>query len=90
MADWTKHDNPVLDNAQDDEPLFVLRAQDLLSPVLVEEWADLVEAHADPDKCSHEGQPCLCQKQKEKVNEARRIARLMRAWATKNTTKFPD
>lgn len=31
--------------AADDEPVFVLRAQDVLAPRLVRLWADLLETH---------------------------------------------
>ena len=35
----TKHDDPCLTKAADDEPLFVLRAQDNMAPDMVRLWA---------------------------------------------------
>jgi hypothetical protein len=51
--------------AADDEPLFVLRAQDRLAPDVVREWARLAEAHA----CAP-----------HKVAEARSLADAMERW----------
>ena len=40
----TKQDGvPCYDKAADDEPLFVLRAQDALAPEVVEHWAFLAK-----------------------------------------------
>jgi hypothetical protein len=38
----TKSDNPTLDRAYDDEPIFVLRSQDMLGPRAVLQW--MIEA----------------------------------------------
>lgn len=54
-----------LGKAADDEPVFILRGQDMISPQLVEEWADIAEHH----KCSA-----------DKVAEARALALKMRGW----------
>lgn len=54
-----------LGKAADNEPVFILRAQDMLAPALVDQWANLAEAHG----CA-----------RSKVNEARDLARLMRMW----------
>lgn len=54
-----------LSKAGDDEPIFVLRAQDKFAPALVELWAILVEA-ANPNAA-------------DKVAEARRLAQAMAA-----------
>lgn len=56
---------PCYDKAAPDEPLFVLRAKDLLAPVAVEFWADLLASM---------GGDAL------KVQEARECAEKMRAW----------
>jgi hypothetical protein len=56
-----------LGKAADDEPVFILRAQDMLAPALVEQWANDAERHG----CSA-----------DKVSEARALARLMRRWPT--------
>lgn len=52
-----------LGKAKDDEPVFILRGQDLLSDRLVDKWADRAEASG----CSP-----------EKVQEARNLAKAMR------------
>jgi hypothetical protein len=49
-----------------EEPLFVLRAQDILSATTVEQWAEMLE--------DLEGEGC------PKVGEARRLAAAMRRW----------
>lgn len=81
MSDWTKNDNPCLESAQDDEPLFVLRAQDELAPTLVREWANDLEAALDPGERDQVA---------AKVEEARRIASLMEDWQHANGAKLPD
>lgn len=55
-----------LGKAADDEPVFVLRAQDAHATGLVSDWADLAEGTRCPP---------------DKVAEAREIARRMHAWA---------
>lgn len=55
----------ALGKAADDEPVFVLRGQDLLSPDLVDKWA--IDANAID--CPW-----------DKVLEAKRIAQMMREW----------
>jgi hypothetical protein len=49
-----------------DEPLFILRAQDILAATTVDQWADMLE--------DLEGEGC------PKVGEARRLAAAMRRW----------
>lgn len=34
----TKHDDPTIKKIGDDEPIFVLRAQDALAPVTIAHW----------------------------------------------------
>ena len=55
-----------LGKAADDEPVFVLRGQDVLAPDLVDLWA----ARAQVNGCGP-----------EKVAGARELAAKMRAWA---------
>ena len=55
-----------LGKAADDEPVFVLRAQDMLAGGLVDDWADLAEENGN---CPS-----------EKIDEARALAEQMRAW----------
>jgi hypothetical protein len=64
----TKHNSVTLLKAQDDEPIFVLRAQDTLAPALVRRWADEAE---------RAGCPAV------KVLEARTIADTMERWPTR-------
>jgi hypothetical protein len=59
------------------EPVFVLRAQDMFAPAIVERWAALVEGQNKPAS-------------KHKIAEARAIAHEMRAWQCRNTQKIPD
>lgn len=61
--------------AADDEPLFVLRATDVLAPLVVRTWADMAA-----DRGVSEG----------KVAEARQLAEDMELWQTENGSKIPD
>lgn len=70
-----KNDDSCLEKAANDEPIFVLRAQDKLAPVLVRLWADLAMINGCGD---------------EKTVEARTLAHLMEMWQKKNRSKFPD
>lgn len=73
----TKHDDPCLAKADDDEPLFVLRAQDEMAPLIVERWANLAQANgASVNKC----------------HNARKIAAQMRDWQREHPdrVKLPD
>ena len=66
---------PSYDNAAADEPIFVLRAQDMLAPEIVREWAFRAE---------HQGSP------PDKVAEARHCADQMEQWQIANWKKIPD
>lgn len=57
-----------LGKAADDEPVFVLRAQDVLAAGRVDDWADHAELQGSPP---------------EKVAEARQLAEKMRAWPSR-------
>lgn len=57
-----------LGKAADDEPVFVLRAQDMFAANLVEQWAELAEGRRCPP---------------EKVAEARELAANMRTWPSR-------
>lgn len=61
----SKYNNRCFENASANEPIFVLRAQDLLAADTVRHWADAAEAAGV---------------NAEKVLEARVIARVMEAW----------
>ena len=76
-----KHSRPDYDRIQDpaglipdDEPVFFLRAQDMVAPATVRVWADLAAGRgADP----------------EMVANARLQADAMEAWATKKVPDLP-
>lgn len=55
-----------LGKAADDEPVFVLRGQDVIAPAIVEAWADLAESVGSIGA--------------NKLLEARMVARKMREW----------
>ena len=65
-----EQNNPLscFNKAADNEPLFVLRAQDQLAPDLVDRWASILRAEGGNEA---------------KVAEARALAAAMRAWPTK-------
>jgi hypothetical protein len=65
-----------LSRVRPDEPIFVLRAQDVFAPEVVECWADHVEGAAGEDA--------------PKVVEARKLAAQMREWQRQNAAKVPD
>lgn len=56
MASHTKIDNACLIKAKDDEPIFVLRAQDMTSPTVIKMWLRLnpelsMDKYADAIEC---------------------------------------
>lgn len=57
-----------LGKAADDEPVFILRGQDVHAAGLVRDWADLAEGTKCPP---------------EKISEARELARQMQNWRTR-------
>jgi hypothetical protein len=68
---------PAYDKADPDEPIFVLRAQDVIAPVIVELYAlHLTTLREGVSKA--------------KVTSARVVAAAMRAWQAKHETKVPD
>lgn len=64
------------DKAAPNEPIFVLRAQDIIAPEIVREWAYRAKKAGAP---------------KEKVDEARALANQMEDWQIENDRrKVPD
>lgn len=64
------------DRAEPNEPIFVLRAQDIIAPEIVREWAFRAKKAGAP---------------REKVDEARRLADQMEDWQIENDRrKVPD
>lgn len=70
----TKHSDPLA-KCGDDEPVFVLRANDEIAPLIVMTWATEAEAKG----CD-----------KTKVDGARAIAGQMLVWQARNGCKKPD
>ncbi len=64
-----------LNSAHMEEPIFVLRAQDAMAPIVVEMWA-------------HKARGCGASK--EKVQGALDTAQAMRDWARTHGSKVPD
>jgi hypothetical protein len=76
-----KHARPDYDRIQDpeglipdDEPVFLLRAQDRFAPAVIEAWAALMAATGDRVLC----------------NLAASQASYMRAWHIQRAVKTPD
>lgn len=78
----TKHTDPCLAKAGDEEPIFVLRAQDCLAPGLVRLWAAMVTRE------HMEGAPG--ELPTEKLTAALKTALQMEAWQRANGSKVPD
>lgn len=81
----TKNTDRCLQKVSDDEPIFVLRAQDRLAPALVRQWARDMLIHGlignaveDPDKIEE-----LRTRAKEACDQADEMER----W---HTRKYPD
>jgi hypothetical protein len=64
----TKHNSVSLKKANDDEPIFVLRAQDRLAAEAVRYWAEQAQQAGSSEA---------------KVAEAREIAAAMERWPTR-------
>lgn len=75
-----------LAKAADDEPIFVLRAQDATAPMAVRNWIDGVVVQHYRD-----GQ-VMSVKLRSKLEEARRLAVRMEQWqrANPHLVKVPD
>lgn len=72
-----------LTNAEDDEPLFVLRANDELAPQLVREWASRYRA-------SKGGQMMMNERQASKYNEALHLALNMEDWKAEQAKQHAE
>jgi hypothetical protein len=66
---------PEYEKADLDEPLFVLRAQDVIAPIIVELYA----LHCAGRRVNQ-----------AKVESVRKAARAMRVWQESHPTKVPD
>lgn len=63
---------PCYDKASDEEPLFVLRAQDLLGPEMVREWAHRAASLGTPQEKVEEALHCADQMEGWQVSTGRR------------------
>ncbi len=63
-----KNNDRVLDKISDDEPIFVLRAQDKFAPIIIRLWADLVQQYGISE---------------ERYNEALEVIEEMESWPTR-------
>lgn len=63
------------DKADPGEPIFVLRAQDIVAPEIVREWAYRAAVAGAP---------------REKIEGARRVADAMEDWQLEHRRKVPD
>ena len=63
-----KNNDRVLDKISDDEPIFVLRAQDLLAPMIIRLWAEAAQHLGISD---------------ERYNEAIDAVEQMESWPTR-------
>lgn len=59
-----------------DEPVFILRAQDMTAPGIIEVWADNIDG--------------INGKRTPKTVEARSFAKEMRHWQASHPSKLPD
>jgi hypothetical protein len=71
----TKHDSSCLAKAGDAEPIFVLRAQDQLAPIVIRKWAQLARQAGTPQR---------------KVMQALLLADAMDEWQALHGAKRPD
>jgi hypothetical protein len=75
-----------LGKAADDEPVFVLRAQDMFAGRTIQYWASMVSAHAAVE-CTSERELRATQ---AKVRLAEDDAGTFEAWGRNHPTKVPD
>lgn len=71
-----------LAKARDDEPVFILRAQDKVAPFVVEYWAQCVANLASDEP--------LSDATKAKLKRANELVDEMRAWQRHYGAKVPD
>jgi len=75
MASTKKEGVATFDKVAEDEPVFILRAQDVLAPEIVREWVFRARINGVAQ---------------DKVDDARRIADAMEDWQVENHRKMPD
>lgn len=84
----TKHAQGCFQAAEDDEPIFTLRAKDAFAPAVVLYWVTLV-ANAGFDANSTDNPPDW-EHLNAKLEDARHCARVMVEWQRNNGHKIPD
>lgn len=77
-----------LGKAQHDEPVFVLRAQDKLSPNLVRQWAEAAAVQLEERRLLITTPEY--NSSRSKIAEAYELAAEMEAWQMNNRSKYPD
>lgn len=82
--DEMKNPDSCLNRAGDDEPIFVLRANDPLAPIIVRMWAEHYIASKTDDRGLCPGQNA------HKYQEALRSAVLMEAWVAEQKRRAAD
>lgn len=78
----TKHTDTCLQKAGDNEPIFVLRAQDITAPGLVRMWAILARERAKDQRTG-----AVSKALDAKLQEAEELAQAMEKWPRR---KVPD
>ena len=73
-----------LGKAAPDEPVFILRARDVLAPNAVERWADELQMAMSSQGATSPARDTA------KIREARALAHQMRAWQALHGSKLPD
>lgn len=85
--DIINNPNSCLNKAADDEPLFILRSTDELSPKCVRDWACRLLVKADE---TQKTDAALAQKQREKAARAFEDAGQIEAYQARHGKKVPD
>ena len=68
------------ENAEDDEPMFVLLARDVRAAGTVRHWAYTYELNKSIENSVGNGPEALTERQERKFNEALACATAMEAW----------
>ena len=76
--------------AADNEPLFILRAQDRLAPAIVRLWAEMLEVVYSNGSNDQQDLQAMQDQQLTKLEETRALADQMEAWQMRNGSKIPD
>lgn len=83
----TKNEWGCFQAAEDDEPVFTLRAKDALAPTVILFWCSLLEQAQSAEGFQTKDE---FQHLQDKLVDARHCARAMIEWQRANTHKVPD